>query len=211
MNRPGALALITLLVPLAAAAQDSSRVTRICIAPARAQTSGDNAQAVDAVRESFTSFLTGPTLAVLPLSARLESQARIEARQHDCPFLLFTELERKRKKKGGGLLGRMAGSAVQSGAWSAASGASSVVGRAAASAVAGAAGEAASNFASSVKVSDEIELSYRLESADRKVLVKKSEKRKAESDGEDLLTPLVEHAAERIANAVTTSSTGGAP
>jgi hypothetical protein len=105
----------------------------------------------------------------------------------------------------------MAGSAVQSGAWSAASGASSVVGRAAASAVAGAAGEAASNFASSVKVSDEIELSYRLESADRKVLVKKSEKRKAESDGEDLLTPLVEHAAERIANAVTTSSTGGAP
>lgn len=30
MNRPGAPALITLFVPLAAAAQDSSRVTRIC-------------------------------------------------------------------------------------------------------------------------------------------------------------------------------------
>lgn len=209
MTLRGVAMLLAGLIPLAAEAQDSSTVTRICLAPASAHTTGDNTQAMDAVRETFTSFLTGPTLAVTPLSARLESQARIEARQHDCAYVLFTALEQKRKKKGGGLLGRMAGSAVQSGAWSAASGASSVVGRAAASAVAGAAGEAASNFAGSVKVSDEVELGYRLETADRKVLVKKNEKRKAKSDGEDLLTPLVEQAAERIAAAVATTFTEG--
>jgi hypothetical protein len=103
--------LLAALVPFAAEAQDSSAVTRICLAPASAHTTGDNTQAANAVRETFTSFLTGPTLVVIPLSARVESQARIEARQHDCPFVLFTTLEQKHKKKGGGLLTSSTGGA----------------------------------------------------------------------------------------------------
>ena len=47
-------------------------------------------------------------------------------------------------------------------------------------------------------------LDYRLEVADRSVpLLTRSEKSKAKSDGEDLLTPLVERAAGAIANTVT--------
>ena len=45
-------------------------------------------------------------------------------------------------------------------------------------------------------------LASRLETADRKVLVDKSGKRKASSDGEDLLTPLAQQAAEAVAAAV---------
>ena len=47
-------------------------------------------------------------------------------------------------------------------------------------------------------------LEYRLEAADRPApLLTKSEKSKAKSDGEDLLTPLVERAADAIVNTVT--------
>jgi len=46
-------------------------------------------------------------------------------------------------------------------------------------------------------------LGYRLETADGKVLVEKKEKRKATSDGEDLLTPMVARAAEAIVAART--------
>ena len=53
-----------------------------------------------------------------------------------------------------------------------------------------------------MKTRDELELSYRLESASGQVVVENSAKRKAGADGEDLLTPLVEKAAEAIAAAI---------
>jgi porphobilinogen deaminase len=45
---------------------------------------------------------------------------------------------------------------------------------------------------------DELTLAYRLETPDGKALVEEKDKRKAEQDGEDLLTPMVEKAAEKI-------------
>jgi hypothetical protein len=72
----------------------------------------------------------------------------------------------------------------------------------AAGAAAGAAGAVAYDFASSTKTKDELSLTYHLESAAGKVLVDETEKRKAQSDGEDLLTPVVEKAAEAVAAAV---------
>ncbi len=59
------------------------------------------------------------------------------------------------------------------------------------------------DYASSSRIKDELTLTYRLESTTGAVLVEKSEKRKAKSDGEDLLTPLVQRAAEAIADAAT--------
>jgi hypothetical protein len=49
-------------------------------------------------------------------------------------------------------------------------------------------------------------LAYRLETADRKVLAEKSGKRKASSDGEDLVTPLAQQTAEAVAAAVAAAS-----
>lgn len=195
---------VLLVLPLAAsAAQQDSTGGPICLAPASVQVaSGNSAQALEAVRATFTSFLTGPSLGARPLSARLESQAREEARAAACPYVLFTSLKHERKK-GSGILGRAVGSAVQHGAWSVAGGTSSTAGRVAASAAAGAASAAAWDFATAVRTKDELTLTYRLEAANGAKLVEKTEKRKAESDGEDMLTPLVERAAEAIAAAVT--------
>ena len=78
----------------------------------------------------------------------------------------------------------------------------STAGRIAGQAAYGAAGQAAYNYAVTVKNKDEVTLGYRLESGDGKVLLEKTDKRKAKSDGEDLLTPLVQQAAEAIAAVV---------
>jgi ABC-type uncharacterized transport system substrate-binding protein len=53
-----------------------------------------------------------------------------------------------------------------------------------------------------VKTKDEMTLSYRLESATGQVLSEDKSSRKAQSDGEDVLTPLVQKAAEKIVSAV---------
>jgi len=163
----------------------------------------NNTEAATAVRDNFSSFLTGPTISVTPLTARLSSQAREEAKEAKCDFVLFTSLKQERKKSGGGLLGKIAGEAAQQGAYSIGSTATSTAGRIAAHTVAGAANAAATSLATSTKVHDEMELKYRLESFAGQVLLDSSGKRKAKSDGEDLLTPLIEAASEKIANIVT--------
>jgi hypothetical protein len=175
--------------------------TRICLAPATVEAVPGGFDPETAVRETFTSFLTGPTLAVTPLHARLVSQAREEAKLAGCSFTLIPTIKHVRKTGGGGFLGKVVAGGVQQGAWSAAGAAGSSVGRIAAGAAAGAAANAASDYAASSQVKDEMTLKYRLESAAGKVLIEKSDKRKAKSDGEDLLTPMVRPAAEAVAQA----------
>ena len=116
--------------------------------------------------------------------------------------MLLTTIKHQRKT-GGGFLGKMVGGAVQQGAWAVSgSVAGSVVGQVAAGVAAGAASSAISDYAANSKQTDELTLSYRLETDGGKVLVEKSEKRKARTDGDDVLTPLVQKAAEAIADAV---------
>ncbi len=197
------LRLVALLPLASAPARQDGDTARICLAPASAEVaSGNTTQAVTAVGETFTSFLTGPSLGVTPLTARLESQAREEARAAGCPHLLFTTLKHVHKRSGGGVLGRVAAGAVETGAWMATGTANSAAVRAATGTAVGSLGVTAREMAASVKVKDELTLAYRLEAADGRVLAENREKRKASSDGEDLLTPLVEHAAKTIAAAV---------
>ena len=175
--------------------------TRICLAPATVEAAPGGFDPETAVRETFTGFLTGPSLAVTPLQARLVSQAREEAKLAGCGFLLLPTIKHVRKTGGGGFLGKVVAGGVQQGAWSVAGAAGSAAGRVAASAAAGAAANAAADYAANSRVRDELTLKYRLESAAGKVLIEESDKRKAKSDGEDLLTPLVRPAAEAVAQA----------
>lgn len=174
----------------------------ICLAPANAQFAGTDAvQASAAVNELFKSYLTGPSLSVVPLTARLPSQVREEARQANCKFLLLVTAKLQHQKRSGGALGQIAGKAAQEAAWGASFEASTATKRVASMGAVGAA-RAATDIAATTKVQDELELSYRLESETGAVLKEGKSKHKAKSDGEDLLTPLVEHAAEEIAAVV---------
>lgn len=210
MTRPVALhllpaALSLLLAPAAAEGQGVAagsaaappKATQICLAPATVEAAPAGMDPVTAVRDAFTSFLTGPSLAVQPLTARLQSQVREEAKLARCRFLLLPSVKHERKT-GGGLLRKAAGGAVQQGAWAVTGSGGSTVGRVATGAVAGAASSAVSDYAYGSRSKDELTLGYRLESGAGAVLVDKSEKRKAKSDGEDLLTPVVQQAAESV-------------
>ena len=179
-------------------AQEQGQVTRICLAPASVEAASGNATAaVDAARETFKAYLTGPTLKADPLTARLESQAREEAKQAKCPWTLFTSLKVVQKKSSN-VLGQVAASAVREGAYAAGAATGSSAGRIAGGAVSGVANQAAYNYAVTIHHKDELTLGYRLESEDGKVVLDKREKRTAKADGEDLLTPIVQAAAEQI-------------
>lgn len=196
---------IALIVPLLAVnatdlqAQASAPV-RICLIPAAVE-GGNSTAAADAVRASFTAFLTGPTLSTQALQAPLASQAREEAKQAGCPFILLTTLKMVSKRSGGGMLGRVAAGVARQGVAEAGIPGGSVAGRIAGTAASEAVQQATTDFAVSTRNSDELTLGYRLERADGTVLVDKKEKRTAKSDGEDLLTPLARVASERIVEA----------
>ena len=196
---------LSTLVSLTAAslgAQATKTPARICLAPPTAQmASGSTTEAANAVKASFTAYLTGPSLTVTPLAARLASQAREEAKLTACPYVLFTAFKHERKQ-GNNMLGRIAGSAVEATAWELRGQATSAAGRVAANAAANAAATAARSVATNVKSKDEVTLEYRLETGDGTIALKSAGKGKAESDGQDLLTPLVERAAEAVAAVV---------
>lgn len=152
------------------------------------------------LRELFASYLTGPSLRALPLEARLTSQATEEARQKQCSHILLVNVARKRNDGNGvgRVLGRAAGAAASYGV---PYGGTAATAAARGAVVAGA--YAISNAAETTRAKDEITLEYRISTLDRvNGAAAKTHKAKATSDGEDLLTPLVEAASEAIAAAV---------
>ncbi|HEX6048750.1 MAG TPA: hypothetical protein VFZ21_05770 [Gemmatimonadaceae bacterium] len=196
------LARMLFVFPFATAfAQDTTQTAPICLAPTRAEmVAGNSETAIAAVREAFASFLTGPSLGARPLNARLASQAREEARLASCRYVLLTTIKHQRKQDNG-FLRRAAGGVAEAGAREVLGGARSTEARIAANAATSAAA-AVREMTYGFKTKDVLELGYRLESADGTVLLEKSEKRTAKSDGEDVLTPLVERASEAVASVV---------
>lgn len=192
------IVLLVLAAP-AVPAQQEPAMTRICLAPSSVEAGSSNAAAaMEATRENFSSFLTGPSLKAEPLQARLESQVREEAKQAGCPYLLLTTIKLVSKRGGSNLLGHATAAAVREGAYAAGVATGSTAGRVAGSAVSSAAHHAAYNYAITIKNKDELTIAYRLETSEGKVLLDRKEKRSAKADGEDVLTPLVQKASEEV-------------
>lgn len=203
-----ALAALVLSVPSTSRAQVEPAVevsavqTPSCIAIVLPSVQGVDGRAGDvsgALRDLLTSYLTGPSLKAVPLEARLQSQAVEEARQKGCGNILTATLTRKRS--GGGVLGKALGQAAGTAAWyvPGAASATGVVARGAV--IAGA--QAVSTVASSTRAKDEMRLDYKLSSLDEVASAKPvTLQAKAQADGEDILTPLAEKAAETIASRI---------
>jgi hypothetical protein len=153
--------------------------------------------AADSVRRILAEYLQGPTIEVALLGARLASQYAIEAAQAECDFVLTLSVAHER-----GRMNEMLGKALDTLASRA-----PVSSGDATSAILSGVVYSAADFAASTKAKDQLQLDYRLAvvGAAQPVL-EDSEKRRAKSDGEDLLTPLVEAAAEAVGAAVTTQA-----
>ena len=141
---------------------------------------GNPAQTAEAVRNGFAQSLQGPTVEVISLTAQLPSAAVEEARQKQCDYVLYVSMTVK-KGGGGGMFGRALGNIARS-----ATGAtrSEAVG-------------------ASIKAKDELSLEYKLDKIEpASTLLTNTAKAKAKSDGEDIITPQIEAAAQAIVSTI---------
>jgi hypothetical protein len=198
LTAAAAFASLLILTPPAASAQEASAPCLAVVLPSVQGVDGSAVDVATGLRDLFVSYLNGPALRAITLEARLPAQAAIEARQKGCDRMLVTTMVRKRD--GGSRLGGVLGQAAGTAAWHLPYGAAGSVARGAA--IAGA--QAASTLAADTRRKDEVRLEYRLGTPDTVASAKPmSSKAKARSDGEDLLTPLVERASAEIFGAVT--------
>jgi hypothetical protein len=184
-----------------AAGGDTTKTAHVCIVlPSVAGVEGSATEVGVSLRQLFESYLTGPSLQAVALESRLASQAVLEARQRGCGNLLRVALQLKRGGGGGGLFGKVLGQAGSVTAWSIPGGSvEAAIARGATIAASQAVGE----LASGTRTRDEMRLEWSLATLDGGTLAgPQREQAKAKTDGEDLLTPLVERAAESIAAAV---------
>ncbi|HEU4715151.1 MAG TPA: hypothetical protein VFS76_26620 [Pyrinomonadaceae bacterium] len=166
------------------------------ITPKVQLTSGDVAHATESLRNSFANYLKGPTIEVVTLSARLPAQALEEARQTQCDYVLSVSMNVK-KGGGGSMFGRAIGNIAGSAAGHIPGGGSATTGAARSAAITGVYTTAA--IATTIKARDELSLEYKLDSVETsKSVLSDSAKAKAKSDGEDIVTPIVETAAKTI-------------
>lgn len=168
-----------------------------CIALVMPTVHGVPGNAVDVaggVRDLMVTYLTGPSVKVVPLEAKLPSQVGPEAQQKGCEPILFVTVTHKSGGKG---VMKALGQAAGSSAYYIPGG--GTVGSATARAAGIVGAEAVSSMATNTKAKDEVHLEYRLQSASGHVLFgPKTETQKASVDGEDVLTPVVTRAAEAI-------------
>jgi hypothetical protein len=176
-------------------------VIRIGIMLPRVQlTSGDSAQAAETLRKSFAGYLNGPTIEVVALSARLPAQALDEARQSQCDYILSASMNVK-KGGGGSMFGKAIGNIAGSAAGQIPGGGSATTGAARSAAITGVYTTAA--IASTIKAKDELSLEYKLDSVEAsKTVLSNTAKAKAKSDGEDVVTPIVETTSRTIVSTV---------
>ncbi len=135
---------------------------------------------------------------IVPIDARLQSQIDAEAKDKQCDFILYSSLT---QKHGGGGLGSLmkGGSSLMSMVpmVGMAGGMAGMIAGQTASVAAGAV------LSGSVKAKDEVSFEYRLlPLGTAQPLIAKSERAKAKSNGDDVITPMVQHAAEAVLTAV---------
>ena len=187
--------LLTLASSVVAADGPASNEGEGCVAlvlPIVQGVPGSASEAAAGLRDLFASYLTGPSLKVLQLEARLQSQAAAEAQQKGCEPILFVSLIRK---SGSSRLTKALGQAAGTSSWYLPGGGS--IASATARVAASAGLQTASSLAASTKAKDEVRLEYRLQSAAGRIQFgPATERQTATVDGEDLLTPVVARAAE---------------
>jgi len=192
--------MFPILIALGLLAQDkpSPPADAPCVAIVLPSVEGvdDSTTVAMSVRSLFQSYLTGPSLRSIALDSKLASQANQEAIQKQCTKVLTVSMTRKAGGNGK--------SKVATAAQAAGSAAGYIPGGGIAVAGAAAGAQAIGSLAFNTRAKDEVRIEYRVTSVDgAQILAPKTDSRKAQSNGEDIVTPLVERASNAIAFVVT--------
>jgi hypothetical protein len=189
---------------------------RIGIAPAQAQLGqGNNAQADygTPIRNAIVFLMNGPAIEIAALDSRLPIQTQAEAQQKQCDFVLFSNVT---VKHSGGGFGKFMKAAGPMSSMIPMAGVAKGMGGAMASQAAGMAAQAAAQaaqqsainqlagFNGQIKSKDDVTIVYQLiPTGQNNPRLENTLKGKAKSDGEDVMTPLIQEAANTILTEVT--------
>jgi hypothetical protein len=178
-------------------------VIRIGLAAVKTGAVGDAINAADlaaAVQNTLTSYLKVPNVEVVNLEARLSSAIAAEAKQKECDYVIYANVSHKKGGGGGfgGMFGQALGSAIgQTGIGHTGSVAGNIAGQIATQSIV-----SATSVSSSVKSKDEITLDLKLNKADGASAIAKVYKVKAKSNGDDIISQVIEQAAEEIVRVI---------
>ena len=175
-------------------------VARIGIATVKTGSVGDGmnaAQLAAAIGNSLAEYLKAPNVELVQIEAKLPSQIDAEAKQKECDFVVYTNVAHKKGGGGfGGMFGKAAGNILGSAIPMAGGTGAAIAGSVTASAI-----YTAASMSETVKSKDEITLDIRMTGNGSAVVLTKQFKAKAKSDGEDIISPLIEQAAQAIVDA----------
>lgn len=175
-------------------------VVRLGLANVKTGTVGEGVTAQElsgAVQNTLSEYLKSPNIEVVALEAKLPSAIETEAKTKECDYVIYANVAHKKGGGGFGMFKNIApvlGSVVPM-AGMAGGIAGSVAGSVASSAIYTAAGAS-----SKVKSKDEITLDIKLQNGSNVALTKQY-KAKAKSDGEDIISQVIEQAAQAIIDA----------
>jgi hypothetical protein len=189
---------------------------RIGIAPAQAQLGqGNNAQSDygTPIRNAIVYTMNGPAVEIAPLDAHIPIQLQAEAQQKQCDYILVSHVTVKHSNSSFDKYMRMGNAAAN---FTPMVGMTRSLGALATQAAAQAATQAAvmtaqqqvasqlSSFNGQIKSKDDVTVDYQLyPTGQAEPKLQNSLKGKAKSDGEDVLTPLLEQEATGVLTEVT--------
>jgi hypothetical protein len=160
----------------------------------------DNAQMATGLRQVIGQYFQGSNVEIVQLEALLPKVAVVEAKEKGCAYILQVAVS---QKKGGGGFGMFKMIAPVIGNVVPMAGMAGGVAGQIAGSVAQTAINSAANMSSTTKSKDQFTFEYSLVSTESNtVKAGNSLKAKAKSDGEDVLSPMVEAMAEAVSQAV---------
>lgn len=153
-----------------------------------------------AIQNTLGEYMKSPTVQLVSIDAKLPVAIDAEAKEKECDFVVIATAAHK---KGGGGFGKMFGKVAPSlGSIVPMAGMGGSVAGAVAGQVATQVIWTAASMASNVKAKDELTLDVKAQPIGGAPVLAKQFKTKAKSDGEDIISPLVEQVATAITEAV---------
>lgn len=173
-------------------------VIRLGLVGVKVNAVGEGLNASDlsqAIQNTLADYLKGTKVELVQIEAKLPSAIAEEAKSKECDFVLYANVSHKKGGGGFGGFGKVLGTVVQQtggGAWgnTTANVAGAVVSRTI----------VAATLSNNVKAKDEISLDIKLQKGEANAFSKQY-KAKAKSDGEDIISPMIEQIAQAILDA----------
>ncbi len=175
---------------------------RLGLAGVKTGAVGEGISAADlsaAIQNSLGDYLKGTKVEIVQLEAKLPSAQAEEAKQKECDFIVVANVSHKKGGGGGFGFGKVLGQVVgQTGIGHTGSTIGNIAGQMATTAIV-----TAGSLSGNVKSKDELTLDLKLVStADNSSPLTRQFKAKAKSDGDDIISAVVEQAAQAIIDAV---------